>query len=249
MFNPNDITDEGRLSRLVQMLTKNQTDVKRLWGRIGQITDSAGEPISGPSTPSAAAYTPAAGPTTTGAPTTPAPTTTTTTAPSVVYLFPEWDEYVGPEWVLSSGARVYSLLADRDPWPDNANFISIIDGKNDGFWLSMSSPGMFWAATSVELQIYCKNESPSDLLNFTAKILEPETNTDLTDELNIAGVGNTEGSFSERTGVFTLTPEAQVSFYWARSRLVIGVETDTEAGSPEFFISGVRVKFTGSLIV
>ena len=241
MFNSDSTYgDEERLRRLVQKLSRNQTDIVRLWGRVGQGPDVIGANLSGLETPGFA-FTPAMAPTTTAAPTT---TTTTTPAPIVDYLYPVWDRDTS-NVNFSSGSVAWSLLDDRGgDWPDHADYISIDESVvgSLGVWIDSIFP--FSSLLSVELQLYVKNENGSVPLEFSAQILGDDEVTHLTDLVAIGGVGTGESSYSLRTATFTLEPEAQEWSYWTRPRLNLTVENDTDAGTPQLFISAVRVKPT-----
>lgn len=231
--------DEGRLQRIVQRLTRNQTDVRRLWGRMGQVPDSMGLSLSGQQSVSIP-YTPAAAPTTTTAPTT---STTTTPAPVTIYLYPTWDRG-GGAWQCSSGTERYALVDDRDSWPSHSDYIHLPENENStlSFWLDpLMSPAHI---QSVEIELYCKNEILTDLLTFTAQVFGDDEVTALTDAVPITGVTNSEGSYSLRSESFMPTVDAQTWWNWSRPLLQLNVETDNDAGSPDFYISAVRIKVT-----
>lgn len=249
MFNtPTSFGDEDRVRRLLQKLTGQQTDVKRLWQRVGQTPDNMGailtglEAPSGPSSASlAAAYTPAQAPTTTVAPTT---TTTTTPAPATAYLYPIWDFSKAGNWSYSSGSTIWDMIEDSASWPDHAGYVRLADGEVGSFSCWLTPLSRFSLITAIEAQIYCKNELSSAPLTFTAQVIGDDQATPLTDSASVPGVGTSEGSYSLRTVAFTPATEAQEWGYWARPTLGISLENDTEAGTPHLYISAARVKVT-----
>lgn len=249
MFNtPTSFGDEDRVRRLLQKLTGQQTDVKRLWQRVGQTPDNMGailtglEAPSGPSSASlAAAYTPAQAPTTTVAPTT---TTTTTPAPATAYLYPIWDFSKAGNWSYSSGSTIWSLIDDVGSWPDHTDYIRLADGDAADFECWLQQAAAFSSLVSAELQVYVKNENANAPLVFTAQIIASDQVNPITDGDTISGVGTSEGSYSLRTCSLTLNADAQDWGNWLRPTLGISLENDVDAGTPHTYISAARVKLT-----
>lgn len=239
MFNNTpSITDEERLRLLMQKLGRNQTDIVRLWGRVGQFPDGVGNNVTGQASPFIA-YTPAQAPTTTAAPTT---TTTTTPAPITQYLYPVWDVLRSGNINYSSGSTVWSLIDDRESWPDHTNYIRLPESENGDFDVFMDALVPFISLLSLDVEIYCKNAINTDLLSFTAQVIGADEVTPLTDEVAITGVGSAESAFTLRTASFTLEPEAQDYTHWSRPTLRVRFETDNDGGSPSFYLSAARVK-------